>query len=46
MSLSRRIKALEAKRGGNDLMTIIVSGGCPPEHQETADVLVQGLAHP
>jgi hypothetical protein len=39
MSLGRRIKALEAKRGGNDLMTIIVSGGCPPEHEETADVL-------
>jgi hypothetical protein len=31
MSLRRRIKALEAKRGGDDLMTIIVSGGIPPE---------------
>ena len=39
MSLRRRIKALEAKRGGDDLMAIIVSGGIPPEPEQMADVL-------
>jgi hypothetical protein len=37
MSLRRRIKVLEAKRGGDDLMIIIVSGGCPPEPEEITD---------
>jgi hypothetical protein len=38
MSLRSRVAALEAKRGGDGLITVIVGGGCPLQPGQIEDV--------